>query len=430
MNTPTLADLKYENSLSFAMQQDAADPLKKYRDQFYFPQMHGREVVYFSGNSLGLQPKSIQDNVLNELEDWATFGVQAKFHARTPWLTYQEQFAEPLATITGALPSEVVVMNQLSVNLHLLMVSFYHPNQKRYKIICEEKAFTSDQYAMESQVRFHGFNPDNAIIEVSPRKGEHCIRPEDVLETIEKHKDSLAMVLIGGVNYYTGQVFDMKGITDAARKAGAFVGFDLAHAIGNINLQLHDWDVDFACWCSYKYLNSGPGGVGGIYIHERHAKNVAIPRFAGWLGVDKSTRFKMEKGFVPKSPAEGWQLGTVPVLLLAAHKAALDQFTEVGMAALIAKSEKLTGYLQFVIDDINKKQEHPFEVITPQDKQQRGCQLSILAHNRSNDFYNKLLQGGVIADWLEPRIIRCAPAPLYNSFEDVFRFGEILKNTQ
>jgi kynureninase len=428
MNSLSLTNLKYENSLSFANGQDLADPLKKYRDQFYFPQMHGREVVYFAGSSLGLQPKSTQDHVLNELEDWATFGSQARSHARTPWNTYHEQFAVPVAKIVGAKPSEVTVMNQLSVNLHLLMVSFYRPDKKRIKILCEANAFSSDQYAIESQLHFHGYQPEDVIIKVHPRAGEQCIRPEDILEAIEKNKDSIALVLMGGVHYRTGQAVDMKGITAAAHKAGAFAGFDLAHAAGNINLQLHDWDVDFACWCTYKYLNSGPGGIGGIYVHERHTNNLSLPRFAGRLGVDQTNRSKKEEGFVPLPAAAGWQLGDIPILLLAAHKAALDQFTEVGMDALISKSEKLTGYLEFVVEDLNNSLSAPFEIITPRDKQQRGCQLSIAAPGRGIDFYNKLLQGGVIADWLEPGIIRCAPVPFYNSFEDVFRFGEILKS--
>lgn len=428
MKALTLTGLKYENSLSFAKQQDLDDPLKKYREQFYFPQMHGREVVYFSGNLLGLQPKTTQDHVLNELEDWATFGSQARLHARTPWLTYHEQFAPPLANIIGAKSSEVTVMNQLSVNLHLLMVSFYRPEKKRYKILCEADAFPSDQYAMESQVRSHGFDPEDAIVMVSPRDGEHCIRQEDILEAIEKNKDSIALVLMSGANYQTGQVIDMAEITAAAQRAGAVAGFDLAHAVGNIKLELHAWNVDFAVWCTYKYLNSGPGGIGGIYIHERHVNNLSLPRFAGRMGVDKALRPKSEKGFVPVSTAEGWQLGALPVLLLAAHKAALDQFTEVGMEALIAKSKKLTGYLEFIIEDINNSISHPFEIITPRDPKQRGSQLSVVAAGRGIDFYNRLLQSGVIAVWLEPDILRCAPVPMYNSFEDVFRFGEILKN--
>lgn len=426
--------MKYENTLEFAKQQDANDPLRKYREKFYFPMMHGRETVYFTGNSLGLQPKSTQDYVLNELEDWATFGVEGHFHARKPWMPYHEQFAEPISKIVGAKPEEVVVMNQLTVNLHLLLVSFYRPTKTRYKILCEAKAFPSDQYALESQVKFHGLNPDDAIIEVSPRDGEVCIRHEDIVAAIEKNKDSIATIMIGGVNYYNGQVFDMKAITEAGHKAGAIVGFDLAHAAGNLKLELHNWNVDFACWCSYKYLNSGPGGVSGVYINEKHLNNTEIPRFAGWWGHDKNTRFKMEKGFVPMPTAEAWQMSNAPVLSMAAHKASLDIFSEVGMDALVSKTEKLTGYLEFIVDDINKTQESSIknpdgflEIITPRDKKQRGCQLSIVAHGRGKELFNKLTEAGVISDWREPNVIRCAPVPLYNSFEDVYRFGEILK---
>lgn len=426
--------MKYENSLTFAQQQDAADVLKSYRDKFYFPRMNGREVVYFTGNSLGLQPKATQDYVLNELEDWATFGVEGHFHARKPWMPYHEQFAEPLSKIVGAKPEEVVVMNQLTVNLHLLMVSFYRPNKERYKILCEAKAFPSDQYALESQVKFHGYTPEEAIVEVAPREGEVCIRHEDILAAIEKNKNSIALIMIGGVNYYNGQVFDMKAITEAGHKAGAFVGFDLAHAAGNLKLQLHDWNVDFACWCSYKYLNSGPGGVSGAFIHQRHLNNPEIPRFAGWWGHDKNSRFKMEKGFVPMATAEAWQMSNAPILSMAAHKASVDMFDEVGMDVLVAKTERLTGYLEFIVDEINKnrnlctnKQDGFLEIITPRDKKQRGCQLSIVAHGEGKELFNKISEKGVIADWREPNVIRCAPVPLYNSFEDVFRFGEILR---
>ncbi len=420
--------IKFENTLAFAKQMDMEDPLKKYRDQFYFPLMNGREVVYFTGNSLGLQPKATQDHVLNELEDWATFGVEGHFHARKPWVSYHEQFAEPLAKIVGAKPEEVVVMNLLTVNLHLLMVSFYRPTMQRYKILCEAKAFPSDQYVLESQVKFHGYDPDDAIIEVALREGEHLIRQEDILAAIEKNKDTLALILFSGINYFNGQVFDMKNITAAGHKIGAIVGFDLAHAAGNIKLQLHDWNVDFACWCSYKYLNSGPGGVSGIFVHERNLNDTTIPRFAGWWGNNKDVRFKMEKGFVPMPTAEAWQLSTVPVLLLAAHRASVDIFDEAGMDALVEKSEKLTGYLEFIIDEINKIREQKIEIITPRDKNQRGCQLSIIAHGKGKEMLNKLKENGVIADWREPNVIRCAPAPLYNSFEDIFRFGEILKS--
>ncbi|MCK6649738.1 MAG: kynureninase, partial [Bacteroidia bacterium] len=286
--------MNYENTLDFAKQQDAIDPLRSYREKFYFPMMHGRETVYFTGNSLGLQPKATQDYILNVLEDWATFGVEGHFHARKPWMPYHEQFAEPVAKIVGAKPEEVVVMNQLTVNLHLLLVSFYRPTEKRYKILCEAKAFPSDQYALESQVRYHGYDPNDAIIEVSPREGEVCIRHEDIIAAIEKNKDSIATIMIGGVNYYNGQVFDMKAITEAGHKIGALVGFDLAHAAGNLKLELHNWNIDFACWCSYKYLNSGPGGVSGVFINERHLNKPEIPRFAGWWGHDKNTRFKMD----------------------------------------------------------------------------------------------------------------------------------------
>ena len=420
--------MKYENTIEYAKQQDTNDPLKNYREKFYFPMMHGRETVYFTGNSLGLQPKATQDYVLNELEDWAVYGVEGHFHARNPWMPYHEQFAIPLSKIVGAKPEEVVAMNQLTVNLHLLLVSFYRPTKTRYKILCEAKAFPSDQYALESQVKFHGLDPEDAIIEVFPREGEVCIRHEDVLAAIEKNKDSIATILIGGVNYYNGQVFDMKGITEAGHKAGALVGFDLAHAAGNIKLELHDWDVDFACWCSYKYMNSGPGGVSGVFINERHLNKPDLIRFAGWWGHDKDSRFKMEKGFIPMSTAEAWQMSNAPVLSMAAHKASIDIFDEVGMDALVAKAEKLTGYLEFIVDDINTSLDKKLEIITPRDKKQRGCQLSIVAHGRGKELFNKLSEAGIISDWREPNVIRCAPVPLYNSFEDVFRFGKILKS--
>ncbi|TND08794.1 MAG: kynureninase [Bacteroidetes bacterium] len=420
--------MQYQDTLSFAQQQDAADPLKHFRERFLFPQHNGKDAVYFTGNSLGLQPKTVRDSVMQELDDWAKFGVEGHFHARRPWKPYHEIFTEQEARLVGALPGEVVMMNQLTVNLHLLMVSFYRPTKQRYKIICEYKAFPSDQYALESQARFHGFNPDEAVIEVSPRAGEELIRHEDILAAIEKHKNELALVLFSGVNYYTGQLFDMKSITAAAHKAGAMAGFDLAHAAGNVKLHLHDWDVDFACWCTYKYLNSGPGSVAGAFVHERHA-NSDLPRFAGWWGHEKATRFKMEKGFKPIPGAEGWQISNAPVLSMAAHKAALDIFDEAGMDALTAKAEKLTGYLEYIIDTISASQpeEKKLELITPRDKKSRGCQLSVVAHGRGKDLFNKLLDNGVISDWREPNVIRMAPVPLYNSFEDAWRFGEILK---
>ncbi|HLG33286.1 MAG TPA: kynureninase [Bacteroidia bacterium] len=410
----------------FALEQDAQDSLKHFRNFFLFPQHDSRNVIYFCGNSLGLQPVATQKYIQQELDDWANHAVEAHFTAKNPWVPYHEMFAQPLAKLTGALPEEVVAMNQLTSNIHFLFVSFYRPTKERYKILCEAGAFPSDRYAIESQVKFHGLNPDNAIIELSPRVGEHAIRHEDILSAIEKNKNELALIFIGGVNYYSGQVFDMKSITEAGHKAEATVGFDLAHAIGNIKLSLQDWNVDFAVWCTYKYLNSGPGSVGGVYIHERHAKNISLPRFAGWWGHDKANRFKMEKDFRAMPTAEGWQLSNAPVLSMAAHKAALDIFDEAGMDALIEKSIKLTGYLEFVIGEVNKKIESGnwrLEIITPRE---RGCQLSIIAHGLGKALHEKLSANGVMADWREPNVIRCAPVPLYNSFEDIYRFGEII----
>ncbi len=414
--------MTYQNSLEFARQQDAADPLKDYRSKFYIPQFTGEDVVYFTGNSLGLQPKSTRDAINHELDDWAKFGVEGHFHAQKPWMPYHEFLTEKTARIVGAKPIEVVCMNQLTVNVHLLMVSFYCPRGLRYKIICEQKAFPSDQYALESQVRFHGYDPEEAIIEVGPRDGEYTVRHEDILAAIEKHADELALVFIGGVNYFSGQVFDMAGITAAAHKVGAYAGFDLAHGAGNLILKLHDWDVDFACWCSYKYLNSGPGSVAGAFVHERHADS-GVVRFAGWWGHDKASRFKMEKGFNPIPGAEGWQMSNAPVFAMAAHNAALEIFDEVGMEKLRAKTEKLSGYLEFVIDEISKKHNNCLEIITPRDWKQRGCQVSVVAHGYGRDLFNKLMANGVMPDWREPNVIRMAPVPLYNSFEDVYRFG-------
>lgn len=424
----TIEKIKYENTLAFAQEQDRKDPLKKYREQFYFPLHEGKNVIYFTGNSLGLQPKSTAKYIQQELDDWAKYAVEGHFHAKNPWYSYHEQFAKPLAKIVGAKPHEVVVMNQLTVNLHLLMVSFYRATPKRYKIICETKPFPSDLYALESQVKFHGHNPDIAIIEAKPRPKEYTLRTEDIISLIEEHGDDLALVMMGGVNYYTGQAFEMDKITAAAHKAGAFAGFDLAHAAGNIKLNLHDWNIDFACWCSYKYMNSGPGSVSGIFVHEKHITNKNIPRFAGWWGHNKDTRFKMEKGFDPIPTAESWQLSNAPILTMAAHKAAIDMFDEVGMDALCEKRDKLTGYLEFIIDTINEeKGGKALEIITPRDKKHRGAQLSIIAHGQGKDLFNRLMAKGVVPDWREPNVIRLAPVPFYNSFEDIYRFGEILK---
>jgi kynureninase len=422
--------MNYQNSLEFARQQDEQDELRSYREKFYIPVINGKETIYFTGNSLGLQPKSTKDYINVELEDWAKWGVEGHFHGRNPWFAYHEMFAEPISKIVGALPKEVVVMNNLTVNLNLLLVSFYRPTPTRYKILCEAKAFPSDQYALEMQVRNAGLNPDQAIIEIAPREGERTIRHEDIISAIEEAGNSLACVMIGGVNYFTGQVFDMKAITEAAHKVGANCGFDLAHGAGNIELKLHEWDVDFACWCSYKYLNSGPGGVSGVFVHERHCNNTDLPRFAGWWGHDKETRFLMEKGFKPMKSAEAWQMSNAPILTMAAHKASVDIFEEVGMEKLLKKQKALSGYLEFIVDDINSSLNTPntsLEIITPRNWEERGCQVSVIAHGYGKDLFNQLTNEGVISDWREPNAIRMAPVPLYNSFEDVYRFGEILK---
>jgi kynureninase len=416
-------NMNFQNTQEFAQQLDAHDELNDFRNSFYIPMMYGKECVYFTGNSLGLQTKSTQDYVLNELEDWATLGVEGHFHARNPWMPYHEIFPQQLSKIVGCLPNEVVVMNQLTVNLHLLMVSFYRPTKTKYKIICEAKAFPSDQYALESQVKFHGFDYDDAVIEIAPRANEHCIRTEDILAAIEEHKDSLALVMFGGVNYYTGQLFDMKTITAAAHKVGVLCGFDLAHAAGNIELHLHDWDVDFACWCSYKYLNSGPGGVSGVYIHEKHSTNTDLQRFAGWWGYEKDTRFKMDRGFKAIPTAEGWQLSNAPILSMAAHKAALDVIEEAGMDRLHKKRKALNNFLWFIVDEINKAK-NVFEIITPRNELEHGCQISLLTGANGKHIFNELTKQGIITDWREPNVIRIAPVPLYNSFEDIWKFGD------
>ena len=417
----------FHNSLAFAQQSDKEDVLGHFRSRFYIPVINGKECIYFTGNSLGLQPKTTQDAVLNELEDWANFGVEGHFHGRKPWFSYHENFPALLQPLTGALPEELIVMNQLTVNLHLLMTSFYRPDKERYKIICEAKAFPSDQYAMESQAKLHGLDPVATIVEVAPREGEHTIRTEDIIAAINLHGSQTALVLFGGVNYYTGQLFDMKTIAAAAHSVGAYAGFDLAHAAGNVELQLHNWNVDFACWCSYKYLNSGPGGVAGAFIHKKHIDDTALPRLAGWWGYDKQTRFKMESGFKPIPTAEGWQLSNAPVLSMAAHKASLDIFAAAGMANLVAKGKKLSSYLLFVLDEINAQHsEKIIEVITPRNDAGRGCQISMLMLQRGKKVFEALKQNGVLADWREPNVIRVAPVPLYNSFEDIYHFGQII----
>jgi kynureninase len=419
---------QFENTVTFAQQLDAQDALRHFRERFYIPIVNGKECLYFTGNSLGLQPKATQHYVLNELEDWANYGVEGHFHARLPWFSYHEIFPEKIAKIVGALPEEVVVMNQLTVNLHVLMASFYRPTAQRYKILCEAKAFPSDQYALEAQARLHGFDPATAVVEVMPRPGEHTIRNEDILAAIETHGNELALVLFGGVNYYTGQLFDMAAITAAAHQVGAYAGFDLAHAAGNVALQLHNWQVDFACWCSYKYLNSGPGGVAGAFVHQRHVGNTELPRLAGWWGYDKATRFNMEKGFKAIPTAEGWQLSNAPILSMAAHKASVDLFDEAGMEALAIKGLQLSSYAIFVLQQANMALgREAIQIITPADETQRGCQVSFMIPERGREVFEALKQQGVIADWREPDVIRIAPVPLYNRFEEVFLLGQMVR---
>lgn len=418
-----------KNSVEYALEMDQKDPLKAYRERFYFPQHQGKDCVYFTGNSLGLQPKSVASYIQQELDDWAKYGVEGHFEASRPWYSYHEQLTPKIAKLVGALSSEVVVTHSLTTNLHLLMVSFYRPAPGRYKILCEKKAFPSDQYALESQVRFHGFSPSDAIIEIGPRAGEHLINDQDILDAIKNHGSEIALVMIGGVNYYTGQLFDMESITRAGHEAGALVGFDLAHAAGNVSLKLHDWGVDFAAWCSYKYLNSSPGGVSGMFVHQRHENEPGIPRFAGWWGHDKEVRFLMEPGFKPMKGAEGWQLSNAPVLGMAAHLASLDIFDEAGMDKLIQKRIQLTNYLEEIVQHVSDvyADKCRFEIITPKEENRRGAQLSILIHGKGKSLFDALTREGVIADWREPNVIRIAPTPLYNSFEDIYRFGQALE---
>ena len=411
-------------SIEYAKEMDDADKLSSYRSRFFHPQLHGKDAIYLCGNSLGLQPKTVKSFYEQELNDWAQYGVEGHFEAKRPWFSYHHFFTKSLANIVGAKETEVVAMNSLTVNLHLLMLSFYRPTKQRYKIIMEAGAFPSDMYAMETQAQLHGFNPDDAVIEIGPRKGEHTIRIEDIEATIKKHKKNLAVVVFGGVNYYTGQFFNMGKIVELTHEAGAICGFDLAHAVGNKVMHLHDWKVDFACWCSYKYLNSGPGAVGGIFVNEKHVKSKDTFRLAGWWGHDEKTRFKMKKGFKPTKTAESWQMSNAQVLNMAAHRASLDIFDEVGMDKLAEKSLALTAYAEMLLLSLKNLK---FEIITPNNPLERGCQLSLLFKSKGREVFEKLQSKGVIADWREPNVIRIAPVPMYNSFEDVYTLYEIMK---
>ncbi|MCC6282348.1 MAG: kynureninase [Saprospiraceae bacterium] len=418
-----------ENSLDFARLADQQDPLRAYRDQFIFPQHNGQDCLYLCGNSLGLQPRGIRPAILRELDHWAEHGVEGHFRGDMPWMHYHRFLTDAAARLVGALPQEVVVMNTLTTNLHLMMVSFYRPTAQRYKIVMEAGAFPSDQYAMESQVRWHGYDPATAIIEVAPREGEDTLRTEDIVQIIEREGDSIALVMFGGVNYYTGQLYELEKIAAAGHRAGAYVGFDLAHAAGNVPLRLHDWGADFAVWCSYKYLNSGPGGPSGCFVHERHANNPDLPRFAGWWGHDENERFQMKKGFKPMPGASGWQLSNAQIFSFAAHKASLDLFDQAGMEALRSKSEHLTTFLEMVLDEADKGR-NMYRIITPRDPAARGCQISLLTDHRGKALFQYLADHGVVADWREPNVIRFAPVPLYNGFEDVWRLGELVRTCE
>lgn len=416
--------MEFKNTLAFAQSLDAQDNLKAYRDEFIFPKIKGEEVIYFTGNSLGLQPKRTKAFVDEVMKDWAELAVEGHFYAEKPWWDYHERLAAPLAKVVGALPEEVSVMNTLTVNLHLLMVSFYNPTKKRFKILCEEKAFPSDQYMFQSQVRFHGLEPEKTIVEIKKREGEHHWRTEDILAKIEELGDELALVLIGGVNYYNGQVMDMETITKAGKAVGANVGWDLAHAVGNVELKLHDWGADFASWCSYKYMNSGPGNASGIFVNKKRLNKKNIQRFEGWWGTKKETRFLMKPEFEPMENADAWQISNVPILSVAPYLASLTMFEEVGMQKLIEKRKLIVSYLEFILHEIDKEVDSSFEIITPKD---RGCQLSVFLHGQGKSLFNYLMDNGVVTDWREPNVIRLAPAPFYSTYEDMYRFGQILK---
>ncbi len=413
-------------SSNYARTQDEQDPLRGFRERYYIPKgPDAADQVYFTGNSLGLQPKTVRGYVEQELADWEKLAVEGHMHAKNPWLPYHEFLTAQMARVIGAKPIETVVMNSLTVNLHLLLVSFYRPVGDRRKIMIEKGAFPSDQYAVASQIKFRGLDPDDCLIELCPREGESTLRTEDIIETIEREGDQIALVMLGGVNYYTGQAFEMCKITEAGHKAGAIVGFDLAHAAGNLELKLHDWGVDFAAWCSYKYLNAGPGAVGGAFIHERHANCEDLVRLAGWWGHDKATRFLMGPEFHAIPGAEGWQVSNPPILQMASLRASLEIFDEAGMPALRQKSERLTGYLEKLISEIGNDR---ISVITPTDPAERGCQLSIRVRDADKSLFEAITSRGVAADWREPDVIRVAPVPLYNTFGDVYRFAEMLKS--
>jgi len=415
----------FKPGIEYAKEQDLLDPLAHYRTKFHIPKnSDGEEWLYFTGNSLGLQPKDTKKYIQQELDDWAKLGVEGHFEAKNPWMPYHEFLTETMSEIVGAKPIEVVIMNTLTTNLHLLMVSFYQPSKLKHKILIESDAFPSDRYAVETQLRFHGFDPSESLIEWSPRKGETLLNIEDLESILQSHGDEIALLLIGGVNYYTGQYLDLKKISELGHEKGCKVGIDLAHGVGNIQPNLHKSGADFAAWCTYKYMNSGPGSLGGVFVHERYAHDQTLKRFAGWWSQNKETRFDMRQPLDITPGAEGWQLSNPPILSMAAIKASLALFSDVGMPALIKKSRQLTGYLEYLILELNNKN---ISIITPKDPEQRGCQLSIQVKNANKSLHTKLTEAHVITDWRTPDVIRCAPVPFYNSFEDVFKMVEQLK---
>lgn len=420
--------MNFENNLPFAQALDLRDSLKEMRNEYLFPQQNGKEFIYLCGNSLGLQPKVAKEVLNKQLDNWQNLAVEGWFDGDSPWMFYHKELKQLMAPIVGAKPTEVCPMNTLTVNLHLLMVSFYQPKGKKFKIIMEAGAFPSDQYAIESQVRFYGYDPAEAIIEVKPREGEYTLQTEDIIQSIYGNGEEIALVLFGGINYFTGQWFDMPAITKAGHEIGAMVGFDLAHAAGNVPLQLHDWGIDFACWCSYKYQNAGPGGISGIFVHEKHFNNTSLNRFAGWWGYKEEKRFKMEKGFIPELGADGWQVSCTQVMPMALYHASLQLFKKAGFInELRIKSKALTSYLFYIINQVNNElKEEQFKIITPQNEEDRGAQVSIIAKANGKKIFDQLVSNHVLGDWREPNVIRLSPVPMYNSFEDIFKTGQLL----
>lgn len=416
---------EFQPGLDYAKQLDASDELASYRDKYHIPKdKNGNDLIYLCGNSLGLQPKSTKAYINQELEDWANLGVEGHLEAKNPWLPYHEFLTDSMAQLVGAKPIEVVTMNTLTANLHFMMVSFYQPTKTRHKILIEADAFPSDKYAVESQLRHHGYDDKEGLLLWKAREGEELANYEDLENILNNQGDEIALIMIGGVNYYTGQYFDLKRITQLGHKHGCVVGFDCAHGAGNVELNLHDSGADFAVWCTYKYLNSGPGSLSGCFVHERHAYNKDLNRFTGWWSHNKQTRFNMRHEFDVLPGAEGWQLSNPPILSMAAIKASLDIFNEVGIQKLRKKSRKLTGYFEFLLQELGQD---TIKIITPSNPDERGCQLSIQVKNADKALHDKLTEAGVISDWREPDVIRCAPVPMYNSFQDVYHMVEKLK---